>query len=461
MTTERRHPRRETPATLRLHVQLDGAFPPVWRRLEVACDLGLDDLHDVLQVAFGWDDAHLYRFTLGPEDDPGAAFACTADLAQGFDDDASLPTWDVRVDELLAEPGERLHEQYDYGDNWWLTIEVEDVVVGRVPPGRARVIEGAGAGPGEDCGGIHGYQMIVPAADPTHPEHRQALADLADWWGYEPARDELGLVPFDPASIGIGLQACGLAGRPAVPRRVGEKLAELMLRIREPDAERQLRALASAADAEVEVDEVTASRMLHPLMVLLDTVGDGVKLTAAGYLPPAVVSSVFEELDLGDEWIGKGNREDLTPPVHTLRQATQRLGLLRKYRGRLVPTARGRELAGDPVGLWWHLAGRLPLGGHDPADASWQAVVLLLALMASGSTDDAEATLARLLTRMGWALEGGRPIDRRAVTGLIAADVNVLRQLGAFERDWRGGWPGTVTPDGVALARAALNPPEA
>jgi hypothetical protein len=44
--------------------------------------------------------------------------------------------------------------------------------------------------------------------------------------------------------------------------------------------------------------------MVRPFTVLLDTVGDGVKLTAAGYLPPAVVQTIFDELDMGDEWIG-------------------------------------------------------------------------------------------------------------------------------------------------------------
>jgi hypothetical protein len=77
-------------------VQLEGAFPPVWRRVEAASDLGLDDLHDVLQVVFGWEDYHLHRFTTGPERDPGEAFACTADLAEAFDDDPAVPTWDVR-----------------------------------------------------------------------------------------------------------------------------------------------------------------------------------------------------------------------------------------------------------------------------------------------------------------------------------------------------------------------------
>jgi hypothetical protein len=114
-------------------------------------------------------------------------FACTADLAEAFDDDPSMPTWDVRVDELLAEPGERLHYQYDYGDNWWLTLEVEDIDDGHVPPGRATLLEGAGAGPPEDCGGIHGYRMIVAASDPTHPDHRQALAEVARVVGREVA----------------------------------------------------------------------------------------------------------------------------------------------------------------------------------------------------------------------------------------------------------------------------------
>jgi len=456
----RRHPRRESPATLQLRVQLEGAFPPVWRRIEVASDLGLDELHDVLQVLFSWEDYHLHRFTTGPEQAPGAAFACTADLAEAYDDDPAVPTWDVRVDELLAESGERLHYQYDYGDNWWVAIEVEDVVDGRIPPGRATLLEGAGAGPPEDCGGIHGYRMIVAAADPTHPDHRQALAEVREWWGREVAPDELGLVPFDPVSVGDRPQALDLTTRPPVPRRVGEKLTVLLLRTRKVDTERQLRTLASTAAADGDVDEETAARMVRPFTVLLGTVGDGVKLTAAGYLPPAVVQTIFDELDMGEEWIGKGNREDLTVPVLALRETEQRLKLLRKYKGRLVPTARGRQLAGDPVGLWSHLANALPLGGRDAADPEWQAGVLLLALMASGSTDNAEVTVAKLLTGLGWAVGDGQPIDRRTATGLIGADVHLLRQLGAFERDRHASWPGTVTPDGVALARAALTPPE-
>ena len=337
---------------------------------------------------------------------------------------------------------------------------MEDVIDGRVPPGRAVLLEGAGAGPPEDCGGLHGYRLLVAAADRTHPDHRQALAEVGEWWGREVAPDELGLVPFDAASIGDRLQSLDLTGRPPVPRRVGEKLAALLLRTRRADTERQLRRLASTAGAAADVEVATATRMVRPFTVLLDTVGDGVKLTAAGYLPPAVVQTIFDGLEMGEEWIGKGNREDLTMPVLHLRETAQRLKLLRKSKGRLVPTSKGRTLAGDPVGLWWHLAGALPLGGRDASDARWQAGVLLLALMASGSTDNAEVAVARLLTGLGWAVGHGEPIDRRTAGGLIVGDIRLLDRVGAFEDDRHGRWPGTVTPAGIALAQAALTPPE-
>ncbi len=139
-----------------------------------------------------------------------------------------------------------------------------------------------------------------------------------------------------------------------------------------------------------------------------------------------------------------------------LRDAAQRLPLLRRFTGRLVPTRRGRALAGDPVGVWWLLAGELPLSGRDASDAEWQAGVLFLALMATGSTDAAGVEVARLLTGLGWAVGDGARVCRRAGTGLIAAEVRLLLQLGAFDRDRHGGWPGTVTPEGIALARAAL-----
>ena len=45
-----------------IKVSLNGARPPIWRRLLVPGSLSLKDLHDVLQIAVGWTDSHLHQF---------------------------------------------------------------------------------------------------------------------------------------------------------------------------------------------------------------------------------------------------------------------------------------------------------------------------------------------------------------------------------------------------------------
>ena len=93
------------------------------------------------------------------------------------------------------------------------------------------------------------------------------------------------------------------------------------------------------------IDAETAARMVRPYSWLLGHVGaEGIGLTAAGYLPPAHVEAAVAELDLGREWIGKGNREVQTAPVLHLRESATRMGLLRKHRGMLLATSRGRAL---------------------------------------------------------------------------------------------------------------------
>src|SRR6266481_6553452 len=48
-----------------LKVVLLGSEPPVWRRMQVPGDAGLDWLHAALQVAIGWTNSHLHHFKVG------------------------------------------------------------------------------------------------------------------------------------------------------------------------------------------------------------------------------------------------------------------------------------------------------------------------------------------------------------------------------------------------------------
>ena len=48
-----------------LHISLLDLDPTIWRRVRVSSAITLDQLHLAIQVAMGWDDAHLYAFRIG------------------------------------------------------------------------------------------------------------------------------------------------------------------------------------------------------------------------------------------------------------------------------------------------------------------------------------------------------------------------------------------------------------
>lgn len=182
------------------------------------------------------------------------------------------------------------------------------------------------------------------------------------------------------------------------------------------------------AGAPVLLDADAAVAAVWPYLWLLARVGDdGIKLTKAGYLPPVHVAAAFAELGFGEIWIGAGNREDLTVPVLDLRQSAQRLGLLRKYRGRLMATARGRQLRTDPVGLWWHLAERTPTASNDRC--GYDAGLLYLAAAAAEIDADRDSLVAELLDALGWIHGDGSRITTLSASILAFEVKNVLRRM--------------------------------
>ncbi len=213
-------------------------------------------------------------------------------------------------------------------------------------------------------------------------------------------------------------------------------------------AETAVRDLVEAAelDGPVEVDETTAADALRRYVWLLHRVGDGLPLTAAGWLPPAVVTEAMDALWPDDHWIGKRNREDLTEPVRRLRSSAQRLGLLRVSRGRLLATKAGGALREDPVLLWRHVAGRL---AARPKDAFARTATALVLVSAAAGRVDGEQ-LAAVMTAAGWSARGGDGVHRYAVTSAAGHVDEVLDVVGAYEGRR------LVTPAGRVLARAAL-----
>jgi hypothetical protein len=167
----------------RIKVTLRGSRPPIWRRLEVRSGATLNDLHQYIQLAFGWEGYHLWVF-----ETPLGEYG-TPDAELEHQDAAS-----TTVGSVAPRAGSRIRYTYDFGDDWEHDIAVE--VVHGAEPGVAypRCLAGRRACPPEDCGGIWSYQNLIEIlADPDHEEHE----DMLEWLGLTSAAE------FDPAEFDL------------------------------------------------------------------------------------------------------------------------------------------------------------------------------------------------------------------------------------------------------------------
>lgn len=449
----RRRERRADVVTYRVRVDITGSRPPLWRRLELTSDMHLGELHDVLQAAFGWTDSHLHRFGSGTEyyGRDTEYYLSPFEVAEG---EVGIPEGEVRVAEVLVDPGDKLFYVYDFGDDWHHTVRLEAVLPREGPAPRAVCTGGRRPGPPEDIGGVGGYELHSAATDPTRSGHDEARAEFADVYGPEVDPAWIRSTPFEIDVINEELADLEPAGWPAGD--LPGPLADLVHAVRDRREAIRLQRLIGRAmpDEPTAVDGDTAARMVRPYTWLLDRVGDkGITLTAAGYLPPAHVEAAVAELGLADEWIGEHNRENQTLPVLALRESARTAGLVRKYRGKLLLTARARKLRADPVGLWWHLAEQLPTTSPDACEN--QAGLLLLIGVAAGLTEDLDGAVARTLHALGWVRGDDTPLTSRDASVAAQETRAMLQRLGAVT-GWRYREHERPTPDGVTLSRAAL-----
>jgi hypothetical protein len=208
----------------------------------------------------------------------------------------------------------------------------------------------------------------------------------------------------------------------------------------------------------VVIDSASAAAAVRPYTWLLEQIGGtGIRLTTAGYLPPALVAEAMAEFGWEEDGSAAPYRERFTSPVWDLRRSARRLGLIRKHRGVLLRTVLGTRLGRNPGRLWWQITAGLP-DAHD--EASLDAGRLLLLAVAAAMPLDTQ-TIADLLRRgliaLGWRdARTGRPLDEWQAFRMAYDTWACLHRLGAIPRV-RFGEPAAPSPTtGIALARAAL-----
>jgi hypothetical protein len=156
------------------YIELHESDPLVWRSIVVPADYTFYELHMAIQGAFGWENCHLFQFSESGFSDntryglPG----------EDIDDQVTVDARKTRMSRILKKEGQTYCYIYDFGDDWEHRLTLEKVVA--EDTAAPFCLDGAGACPPEDVGGMHGYQeMLAILKSSRHPER----AGFIEWLG--------------------------------------------------------------------------------------------------------------------------------------------------------------------------------------------------------------------------------------------------------------------------------------
>ena len=160
------------PRVYLLKIELAEAHPAIWRQFVVPATISLDRLHDVIQIVMGWNDSHLYEFTIGKKRYTESPEFMEDGLEAGM----------YRLVDLIKQKGRTFNYVYDFGDNWQHTITILDSrYVDSERMGFIACHDGERACPPDDVGGVYGYFDFCHALkDPLSDEHESCRHWIGD-----------------------------------------------------------------------------------------------------------------------------------------------------------------------------------------------------------------------------------------------------------------------------------------
>ncbi len=197
------------------YAELDYFQPKIWRRFQVTSDITVARLGYVVQVLFEMTASHLMaievpsrkntysrnrgsnrRTAVVSLDDIFWRYEIPADgmepLSDSWHDMRVADATQTKLHNAVSKPGAKLVVNYDFGDDWWVSLTLEKVFADKDLPGSElpRVLEGGGFGIVEDVGGIGGLMELVEA---FKKKKGREYKRLAEWLGAE----EFDIASFD------------------------------------------------------------------------------------------------------------------------------------------------------------------------------------------------------------------------------------------------------------------------
>jgi hypothetical protein len=157
----------------------------IWWRFLIRSDSTLTDLHNTLQIAFGWSDFHLHRFRIRGQD---------YSIGQTIVTDLDINGSEVKLADFQFRVNERFIYEYDFGDWWQHEVRVErhlSLDKKRIYP---VCIAGKRAGPPEDCGGPSAFMQCRDEAPWEADELLERLSEDVKNRDLDSLRDQMELI---------------------------------------------------------------------------------------------------------------------------------------------------------------------------------------------------------------------------------------------------------------------------
>jgi len=170
---------------IKLKIDLENMPVSVFRRLLVPADINMMQLHYVIQLAMGWEFAHLFQFT---DKKFSGSIVVKIPYEDDFDymDNIAKPekTSLKRTFQELRD-AKPFYYEYDFGDSWLHKITFQKPLKKDLETfsGVPVCVDAFGKCPPEDVGGPWGYTDFLDAINiKKHPEHEE----FREWAGLKP-----------------------------------------------------------------------------------------------------------------------------------------------------------------------------------------------------------------------------------------------------------------------------------
>lgn len=134
-----------------LRIWIREISPQIWRRLLVRSDSTIAQLHDTLQIAFGWTDEHLHQFLIR-----GKPYGIWKPGGISFCDNPHQ----VRLCDFHFRSKERWTYEYDLTDWWQHEIRLEQILPLDLGKAYPTCLAGKRRAPIEGCGGPLAFQAL-------------------------------------------------------------------------------------------------------------------------------------------------------------------------------------------------------------------------------------------------------------------------------------------------------------